>query len=485
MKKSLKLGLVLLGIFFVSNFASAATVTIPGHTPQSRRSNYFETTITNRNLAAVSFSVPSFDRYLNGLNQALVQGTTGLSRTEAQIRVLNNIATLLKNPRSRINSHLFAGNLYQDPSMMSKFLTFGPSSLQVMQCGNTADIGAYWAVSSGYFDWSDIRIISYDNVHTLAEYEINDSYWALVDFDPGMPAFMNQKPDGTYASAAELGANPSLAQQWNIFSGSPTSFGKSLAEYSAIFAVNPDSVFTPNYQYLAAAPDNAWKLCKGCQILWKYSQPVNFDIHNQSVFANLTQMFSLYRCWLTTNNQTCFTDLQSWLNSYGITGINQNNALTLSQRVAILYGQQQENFPSTLPTFTVRIPASQTAQTIGVNGDIRIPLFIYRARITGGSVTVDGQTLTQNYQANLYNTTPPGTPGREEPTALPSDLLTLTSGTIPAGVSVEFDVLYNPGIISFMRGFAINQNNGVTLSVIQSQGPLLQVVQQAAVVSRN
>jgi hypothetical protein len=464
MNKKLRLAFFSLVLVFGGvHSAHAAIVSVPVNTYNSLYPGVYNTTITNPNIAASRFSIVNAVDYTSGIIPAVTAGTTGLSQEQAQLRVLNNIARLIKSPRARINSHLLAGNIAANQVMMEKFLAWSPVSMQVMQCGNATDLGIALAVSSGFFSWNDFRILSWNNVHTTSEVRINNSYWALADFDTGMPAFMNLKPNGQYASVADIAANPALVQQWGIFNGRPTNLGIDLTSYAQIFSAAPDVISAPTQVAFNQNIDKStWVLCPGCQISWSHTQAPTFDLHNPPTLALLNQMMANYRCWMMTGDQTCLNNLTAALATQGINNVNIQN---LTQAFVFNYGQVQEGVPTTVPTISITIPAANYTRTIGALGDLRVPLLVYKARITGGSATVDGVTINGNYQANLYDTRPYGTPGRTEPQATTQDLITLTSGTIPAGVSARFEVLYNPGAMSFFRGFSLNQTTSGKLNI--------------------
>jgi hypothetical protein len=470
----------LAALVIVPIMASATSTTqVPGYKDLNLQ-RYYQTRIVNNTAFANRFRVVEMSAYAEGLQSTIMAGTHGLSLEQAQLRILDNIAAVVKDPNKRANTLLLANNFYTDPLLMQKYITWSTSSLYSVKCGNATDLAIGLALATGYFSPQDFRVISYDNVHTTSEVRINNSYYVLADFDAGMPAFKNLKSNGQFASRQDLTNNPSLAQQWNYFGGAPNNVGHDLSYYGNIFAAgNPDFSSLPTVTNFGfnQVNTNDWVLCPGCSIDWTHSQPlVSVDIHAPGEYAMLQSLIQDYTCWMTNQDPDCMSRLNQWFTNRGVAMPPLNQVVGV---VGFLYGAKQEVYSATeLPTFKVVVPPVPYERSIGT--DIRIPLLVKSITTQGGQIVVDGVTVNGTYESNLYNMYGPGHPLRTEPQITMRDMVTITSGTIPAGVSVQFTVLYNPGMMSFMRGFTIESLNSLPMTVTRSnsmiQNPTTPVV---------
>jgi|GEM_PF-2415400 len=390
---------------------------------------------------------------------------SGISPLEQQLSIINAVATIMKSPLYKNRNVPF--NAWGNQALRSKKFSYIGSKLSFYDwnCGDSAEEGAHDLFLTGLFpNWYKFRNFSIQGVHSVFE-RYWDGSWMLIDYDNGMPGFMQRNPvnPSGFASAEELFQNPTLiVDSARYFWQNPNNDELTdLAPFSNMERYRAQVFQSQNntsYGYFGEAiprdVSGEWKIPPGVGISWTY--PVCEKLVDSTGYSQ-----QIVGWWLTGQIDSIINSIALGLNiSY-----SEAEALLQNGTIASYDGEHfypyMNNVLRSMPYLEIKVPARQSPINLGQ--DLCFP-FVVRKVVSDGEIilgdTVLGAGVTQFY---LYDTIPPHPDSG--PIVTNNMVNYLDDGIIPAGTNVTFTVYFNPHYYQWWEGMNIEVSGDDTLTI--------------------
>jgi len=402
---------------------------------------------------------------------------TATDSTGMVIQCLNTLASIYKSFYFYNNLLLFSeyGNQGTDSIIFAKKVSVIGSKLSQFhrQCGDYNRSGIEDLHRALNIPYSALHQVSHIG-HATAEVFVEGN-WIHFDLDPGTPGFLQTNPASPngYASTLDLVNDTGLIQNHYLYDSMSTT-SETMEEYRTFFpSAQPYPVqFTNETDSLSGSIT----LCSGCYIEWNYtldSTTVLIDTSDIIQKDALNKILQYYNLFQQGNSNYADSVLFIFSNIFGF---NEQQVIEIFEgmRPMIIYYKHfspsnfQQLYTNKVPTIKLYVPSSSYAVNIGE--DLKMPFLLTNVN-TSGTVIVGDTTISGVFSAELWNDKS-DTLNINPPFVQSKVINYLKDGVIPAGVSVEFTLAYNPSIINFGRGLEIDQlDNNDTLEILVSPQP--------------
>lgn len=392
--------------------------------------------------------------------QWLLAHMSGSNVIEKQISLCNAVACINKSPL--FENRAIPITPWGNPRQVAKKNSVaGKHSWYDFKCGDVAEMSAHDLYLTGEFpNWTtSFRGLNVYDVHSILEVSLGDR-WVKVDYDEGMPGFMEANPNSIngFASGQDLFQNPNLIVDsaryiWSNIDDPQSSyrdlcFWNSMERYREEVFSSANTVSYFSYTEIETEDISGnWILPPGAELSVTYV--MDRYLIDTTGYSNIISYF------IETNQMDSLIFI-----AMEILDVSEAEATNIieSGRIIVFDGihfLDPYKVTNSLPYISLSIPAQPNPVVLGE--DLSLPFVVHRA---SGNIRLGDTILFNPAVFDVVDTVMIDNTG---PIMTDNQFHFLSEGLIPAGTPADFTLYFNPEYYSFWDGISFEVSGSDTL----------------------